>query len=144
MGIAYRSVPRLGLIVEAWDGVITADQWRAHVERYLADPDRLTCRRSLVDLSTADASAIGDADEAEIVAKYVPHASELSHRRSAAIAAREFEPSFEFGRRIERLGLKVIVFNELTGACTFLGVDAAEVRPIINELRASLRGDTTA
>ena len=100
MGIAYRSIPRLGLIVEVWDGVITVDEWRTHVDTYLADPERLAGDRSLVDLTTADASAIGDADEAEIVARYVPHASELTHRRSAAIAAREFDPSFEFGRRI--------------------------------------------
>ena len=141
MSIGYRSIPRLGLIVEVWDGVITVDQWRAHVDRYLSDPERLSGDRSIVDVTTADATAIGDADEAEVVAKYLPHASELAHRRSAVIAAREFKPSFEFGRRIERLGLKVIVFNELTGACTWLGLDSADVHGVIQDLRAHLRDE---
>jgi hypothetical protein len=144
MGIAYTSIARLGLIVEVWDGVVTIDDWRTHVDAYLADPERLTGRRSLVDLSTADASAISDADEAEIVAKYIPHASELTHRQSAAVAAQEFTPSVEFGRRIQRLGLNVIIFNELTVACTFLGIDPSEVQPVIRELRANLRNETNA
>ncbi len=143
MSIGYRSIPRIGVIVEVWDGLITVDQWRAHVDRYLSDPERLSGDRNVVDVTTADASAIGDADEAGIVAKYLPHASELAHRRSAVIAAGEFTPSFEFGRRIERLGLKVIVFNELMGACTWLGLDASEVRPIIKDLRAAMRDETS-
>jgi len=141
MGIAYGSVPQLGLIVEVWDGVITGDQWITHVEKYLGDPERLIQHRSLVDLTTADASSISDADEAGIMAMYAPHASELAHRKSAALAAREFEPSFAFGTRIERLGLKVIVFNDLTVACTWLGVDASDVQPVVRELRAALRAD---
>ena len=144
MGIGYTSIPRLGLIVEVWDGVVTVEQWRSHVETYLADPQRLTHRRSLVDLSTADASAIGDADEAEIVAKYIPHASELRHRQSAAIAAQEFKPSVEFGRRIQRLGLDVIIFNELTVACAWLGVELSDVREVIRDLRATLRDEPSA
>jgi hypothetical protein len=141
MSIGYRSIPRLGVIVEVWDGMITADQWRVHVDRYLSDPERLSGDRNVVDLTTADATAIGDADEADIVAKYLPYTSELAQRRSAVIAAQEFKSSFEFGRRIERLGLKAIVFNELMGACTWLGLDASEVRPIIKDLRATLRDE---
>ncbi len=143
MGIGYTTIPRLGLIVEVWDSVITIDQWRSHVDRYLADPERLTRRRSLVDLSTADASAIGDAEAAQIVAKYIPHASELKHRQSAAIAAQEFMPSVEFAHRIQSLGLNVMIFNELTVACAWLGVDLSEVQPIIQALRADLRDEMT-
>ena len=40
--------------------------------------------------------------------------------RNAVIAAREYEPSVEFGHRLERLNLDLIVFNELTGACAWL------------------------
>ena len=141
MSIGYRSIPRLGLIVEVWDGMITVDQWRAHVDRYLSDPERLSGDRSVVDVTTADATAIGDLDEAHVVGKYLPHAAELGHRRSAVIAAREFGPSFEFGRRIERLGLKMIVFNELMGACTWLGLDSSEIRAQIQDLRAALRDE---
>jgi hypothetical protein len=141
MGIAYRSVPQLGLIVEVWDGVITGEQWSTHVEKYLGDPERLIQHRSLVDLTTADASNISAADEAKIMTKYAPHASELTHRKSAALAAREFEPSFAFATRIEQLGLKVIVFNDLAVACTWLGVAASDVQPVVQELRAALRAD---
>ena len=71
MGITYRHIPQHRLIIEVWDGVITVDQWRTHLQRYLADPALAALDRSLVDVSTADTSLLTDADEAEIVARYV-------------------------------------------------------------------------
>ena len=141
MGITYRHIPQHRLIIEVWDGVITVDQWRTHLQRYLADPALAALDRSLVDVSTADTSLLTDADEAELVAMYVPHASDLAPMRNAVIAAREYEPSVEFGHRLERLNLNLIVFNELTGASAWLRLDPNEVRPILQDLRDALRRD---
>ena len=113
------------------------------MERVLADPERLARNRSLTDLLTADLSLITAEDEARIVALYAPHVSEFSEMRSAAIASEQYEPSVKFGRRIEQSGLTVIVFNELTGACTWLGLDATEVRPMIEDLRGELGHEMT-
>jgi len=141
MGITYRHIPQHRLVVEVWDGVITVDQWRVHVQRYLSDPALTALDGSLVDVSSADTSLLTDADEAEIVAMFVPRAFELAPMRNAVIAAREYEPSVAFGRRLEQLTLDVIVFNELTGACGWLRLDPVEVRPILQELRDTLRRD---
>ena len=37
-------------------------------------------------------------------------------------------------------GLQGIVFNELSVACTWLGLAVDDVRPILEDLRAGLRG----
>lgn len=139
MGIAYRIDAELRLVLEVWDGIITVEQWRTHVETILNDPGRAGTTRTLTDLTTADTSTIADSDRAEIAAMFACHPSNFTGTKSAAIASQEFEPSVRFGRRIEDSGLNVIVFNELTGACLWLGLDTSAIRPILRELRNTLR-----
>jgi hypothetical protein len=143
MGIAYRSIPQRRLTVEVWHGVITVDQWRTHVQTVLSASDRSWREKSLTDITTADASQITDADQAEIAAMYAPHGSQFTNMRNATIASRAFEPSFEFGRRIERFGMNVIVFNEMVSACSWLGLDPSEIRPVLQELRDAPRNDVS-
>jgi hypothetical protein len=135
MAIAYRLDQALRLTIVVWDGAVTAAEWRAHVEAILADADWPPGPLSVTDVTRVDASAITDADHAEIVAMYGPHASKLVGMRSAVIASREFEASARFGRRIESSGLNVIVFNQLTVACIWLGLDIFKIQPILEELR---------
>ncbi|HEY6318327.1 MAG TPA: hypothetical protein VI462_10640 [Acidimicrobiia bacterium] len=53
MGIAYRLDPRLGCTFVVWDRTVTAEVWRAHLDRMFSDPAFPAGRRCLADLSTA-------------------------------------------------------------------------------------------
>jgi hypothetical protein len=141
VGIAYRIDEGLGLVLEVWDGVITVDEWRTHVATILADPGRARCTKFLTDLTTADTSTIADSDRAEIASIFASDPSNFAGTKTAAIASQEFEPSVRFGRRIEESGLNVIVFNELNGACLWLGLDTTAMRANLREMRTTLRDE---
>ena len=42
-----------------------------------------------------------------------------------------------FSDYVEKTAPRLIVFNQLTTACAWLGIDEAIVRPILEELRGS-------
>jgi hypothetical protein len=39
--------------------------------------------------------------------------------------------------------LNVIVFNEMVSACSWLGLDPSEIRPVLQELRDAPRNDVS-
>jgi hypothetical protein len=139
MGIAYRIDTTLGLTTAVWDGVVTADDWRTHLLDLFADPDWPPCSLSLTDLRSADLSTITSADQTEVVAMYGPRIDDVRGTKSAAVAGDNFERSSEFESRKEPAGLRLIVFNDLLNACTWLGIDEAGAQATIDELRRELR-----
>ena len=139
MGIAYRMDKSQGLMTIVWDGVITADDWRAHLEEMLADPEWPAGPRNLTDLRSADVSSITEADQAEVVSLYAPHLDKLRGMKSAAVAGDNFEPSTAFEANQSPTGLSLIIFNDLLNACTWLGVDKGTAQATITELRNELR-----
>lgn len=52
--ISYSIDPALGIIREVWQGTVTAADLRAYWRAYLADPQVLALRKTLVDLRGAD------------------------------------------------------------------------------------------
>jgi hypothetical protein len=141
MGIAYRMDKSQGLMTIVWDGSVTADDWRAHLEAMFDDPNWPIGPRNLTDLRSADVSSVTAADQAEIVAMYAPHQDKLRGMKSAAVAGDNFESSTEFGNQNEPPGLSLIVFNDLVTACTWLGVDKAIAQATVTELRQELRSE---
>jgi hypothetical protein len=139
MGIAYRLDKAQGLMTFVWDGTVTADDWRAHLEAIFNDPDWPAGNRNLTDLRSADISSITAADQADIVTMYAPHADKVRGMKSAAVAGDNFEASTEFGNQGEPSGLSLIVFNDLVTACTWLGVDKSAAQATVTELRQELR-----
>jgi len=139
MPIAYRIDKPLALMTSVWDGPITAAEWREHLRETFAEPDWPGVLRNLTDLRSADLSALTEADRVEMVAMYEPHAEHVRGKKSAVVAGDNFDRSREFESHNEPPGLRVIVFNDLFNACTWLGIDISEANETLDELRRRAR-----
>jgi hypothetical protein len=139
MGIAYRLDKPLGLMTAVWDGEITAEAWQEHLRKTFDDPDWPSVGRNLTDLRSADLSAITDRNRVEAVAMYGPHAQHVQGKKSAVVAGDNFDRARDFESRNEPAGLRLIVFNDLFNACTWLGIDTAAATDTLEELRSEAR-----
>ena len=139
MPIAYRIDKQLAMLTAVWDGSITAADWREHLRTTFADPDWPGVLRNLTDLRSADLSAITEDNRVEMVAMYEPHAEHVRGKKSAVVAGDNFEQSRKFESHDEPPGLRVIVFNDLFNACTWLGIDISEANEAFDELRGRAR-----
>jgi len=139
MGIAYRLERPLGLMTTVWDGAITAVDWQEHLQATFDDPNWPSVTRNLTDLRSADLSAITDTDRVESVSLYGPHAQHVRGKKSAVVAGGNFDRAREFESHDEPPGLRLIVFNDLFNACTWLGIDTATAMGTLDELRTELR-----
>ena len=139
MPIVYRIDKSLALMTTVWDGAICAADWREHLRATFADPAWPGVVRNLSDLRSADLSAITDADRVEMVAMYEPYAEHIRGKKSAVLAGDNFDRSREFESHNEPAGLRVIVFNDLFNACTWLGIDISEANETLDELRRRAR-----
>ena len=139
MGIAYRLDKDQALTTIVWDGTITVDDWRAHLQAIFDDPSWPPGPKNLTDLRSADVSSITDAERAEILTMYVPHLDKVHGMKSAAVAGDNFDASRDFESQKEPAGLSLIVFNDLLNACTWLGIDKAQAQATVSELRHELR-----
>jgi hypothetical protein len=139
MPIVYRIDKALALMTAVWDGPITAGDWREHLRATFAEPDWPGVLRNLTDLRSADLSAITEDNRVEMMAMYEPHAEHVRGKKSAVIAGDNFERSREFESHNEPPGLRVIVFNDLFNACTWLGIDISEINETLDELRREAR-----
>lgn len=70
MPITYSIDQAAGVIFEVWEGDVSADDLRQYWERYLADPDVLALRRTLVDLRGANLNFSGE-DLSYLISKVV-------------------------------------------------------------------------
>jgi len=139
MPIAYRIDKPIALMTTVWQGPITAADWREHLQATFADPDWPGVLRNLTDLRSADLSAITEDDRVKMVALYEPHAEHLRGKKSAVVAGDNFDRSREFESHDEPPGLRIIVFNDLFNACTWLGIDISEANETLDELRREAR-----
>ncbi len=144
MGVAYRTDKAHGLQTIVWDGTVTADDWRDHLLETFADPDWPAVTLSLTDLRSADVSNITEADRAEMIALYGPHLDTLRGTKSAAVAGDNFDVSREFEAESSPTGLRLIIFNDLLNACTWLWIDKTAAQATVTELRQQLREKAAA
>jgi len=139
MGVGYRLDHGLALTLTVFDGAVTGDEWRATVRAIFADPEWPPGRLNLTDLRTADLSAVTRADRAEIYKMNALNANKLVGMKSATVGGANFETARAFERDDRSSGLRIIPFDDLGPACTWLGVDERVVGAIIGELRRQLR-----
>jgi hypothetical protein len=139
MGIAYRLEKPLSLMTTVWDGTITADDWQEHLRETFDDPDWPAVSRNLTDLRSADLSAITDAHRVEAVSLYEPHGHHVRGKKSAVVAGDNFDRARRFESHNEPAGLRLIVFNDLFNACTWLGIDTSAAMDTLEELRTEVR-----
>lgn len=141
MGIAYRCETVTGLAVEVWDGDVTADQARRHVEQLATDPQWAESRRLITDLTGMSAQSRPSAEQvARLGDLFLQQLAYLvGDVKWSVIADQAFDEAVGFGAHIKHEVRRMIVFNNLAMACNWLGLDPSDVRPTIDELRTQLR-----
>ena len=110
------------------------------METLTTDPAWRVCPRFLADLQTvSDTATIGDEAIERAAALLAADPEIISKKRGAAVADREFWKARQFGRSLSEFGTSTVVFKTLEIACSYLGLDKAETRQKIRQLRAKLR-----
>lgn len=141
MGITYRLDPRLGCTFVVWDGTVTAEVWRAHFDRIFSDPAFSPGHRYLTDLSTAgEAPSITGEIIEEMGKRFNVEPEAVTLTQLAIIPNGNWEKALQFDHEISVPGLQAMLFNEPSVACMWLGLAVNDVRPILEDLRADLRG----
>ena len=136
--IGYRLDKTLGLTLVVWDGTVTGDDAEEHVRRMMFnDPDWPPGPKHLVDLTTATSVPIvANTKLVEMLAEI----AEARRIRFALVAGGAFDEGKRFQEAASGIGVtQVIVFNFVTIASTWLGVDPTAAQSALNELRRELR-----
>jgi hypothetical protein len=141
MGIAYRCDAATGLCVSVWDGIVTKQDRQRHIAELAADPEWGAQLLLLTDLTGISASHRPSPNEVlESAAEFAEKlAAPVRDAKWAIIASETFVLAQRFGSYLEEEIRRLIVFNDLDTACTWLGVDPVVVRRQVDELRAELR-----
>ena len=140
MGIAYRSDHDLGLTIVVGDGIVTAEDWRAHVRRMTGDPVWPVGRLGLTDQSTADTSAISGDDIRESATAFGSLGRQVSRRKGAIVAGdAAYRSAATFQQTRGPTGLRIRIFSDRNSACNWLRIAVEAVTPIIDELRFLIR-----
>ena len=136
MGIKYRVHVEKKIVFVAWKGVVTADVWFEHIKKLIADTHWPSISAMLVNLqSITDVSSIGEAEIQHAVALFHSIPEALSNKRIAAVAGDAFWKSRRFGQLIAPYGPSVLVFNDMSTACIYLGIKLTDATKAIQELR---------
>lgn len=140
MSIKYRADAEKQIIFVVWDGTVSADAWFEHIERLIADPLWPSISLMLVDLNSArDITSIEEAEIEHAVALFSSVPEPLSKKRVGIVAGNAFWKSRRFGELVSPFGPSVVVFNDLSTACVYLGIDPAEALKSIQGLRADMK-----
>ncbi|MCS6283925.1 MAG: hypothetical protein H8K08_00745 [Nitrospira sp.] len=124
------------MVVEFWTGQVTHDELLAHERRHLSDPLIKAGASVLVD---AQRARFGTTEEeiADIAVLYSRVVGKLKVTRMALLVNNEtYERALVFMKEVEGYGVKVIIFNSLDIACTWLGLDVNVARKQLQALQA--------
>lgn len=126
------------VVVEFWTGQVTHDELLAHEQRHLSDPSIQAGASVLVDAERAQFGST--VEEVKEVADLYGHViGRLKVGRIALLVNREtYQRALVFLKEVEGYGVKVIVFNSLDIACTWLGLDVNVARKQLRSLQAQL------
>ena len=124
------------VVVEFWTGQVTHDELLAHERRHLGDPSVKPGAAVLVDAERAHFGTTVD-EVKELADLYGLVIGRLKVGRMALLVNKEtYERALIFLKEVEGYGVKVIVFNSLDIACTWLGLDAYVARKQLQILQA--------
>jgi len=137
VAIAYQLYKALGLTVVVWDGVVTGYDAEEQVRRLRADPDWPPGPLHVLDVtSVSSVLTVADTKLIEMLAEM----ADTRQIRFAVIANDAFDEAARFQEAASAVGVsRVIVFNELSTACTWLGLEVTATRAALGALRSELR-----
>lgn len=133
MGVAYDFTNELGIALQVWLGMVTLEEWRAHVRRQLSDPHYPPPgKRSLADLRFARLDpAVGRPEIQQIVTLYAQHRDK--------VAGEDFDRARVFERFIAQVSANAIVFDNFGTACLWLPVERRAAEALADRLRSTLQ-----
>jgi hypothetical protein len=138
VGIGYRTYQTLGLSLVVWDGDITGDEAEDHVRRRQADSEWPPGPLHLVDTTTVTSAPI--VANTKLVGMLVESAQATPIRMALIAAGAAFDEATKFQVAATAAGVsELIVFNDVAGACLWLGIDVAATRATLADLRRELR-----
>lgn len=124
------------MVVEFWTGQVTHDELLAHERRHLSDPLIKAGASVLVDAQRAHFDTTEE-EIADIAVLYSRVVGKLKVTRMALLVNNEtYERALVFMKEVEGYGVKVIIFNSLDIACTWLGLDVNVARKQLQALQA--------
>jgi hypothetical protein len=127
------------LMIEAWAGAITLEEFLEHERRHLQDPKFPISAKILVDITRASFDlSIGESEIQSFVDLYRHHRDKVAGARIAIVAGKDFGRASLYGRMAEKHMINVIVFNSLQSACVWLGIDTKEIRQELDRILAGL------
>ena len=137
MGIGYRLDRSRGLTLVVWDGAITGDDAEDHVRSLFDDPEWPPGPLHLLDATSA--ASVPIVANTKLVDLAV-NAAETRRVRFALVQHMGFDEATYFEREASSRGLsQVIVFNDISTACTWLGLDVGPIRATVTEMRREIR-----
>lgn len=129
------------VVVEFWIGQVTHDELLAHERRHLSDPSVKAGASVLVDAQRANFGTTVEEikDIADLYGRVI---GKLKVSRMALLVNKEtYERALVFLKEVEGYSVKVIVFNSLDIACTWLGLDVNVARTQLQALQAEAAQD---
>lgn len=140
MGILHLADRKQGVTFIVWDGVVTWDHWLKHMHALKADPNWYHTTRFIADLQTvSDTSSISEQQVDQAMEIFGGNPPIVAGKRGALVAQEEFHRANKVGDLIARFGALSVTFNSLDTACIFLGLNLAETRRTLEQLRAEIR-----
>jgi hypothetical protein len=136
MGIAYGCKPKLKLALVVWDGLITWDEWRQHLQRMLVDREYAPMQSQITDLRYSTISpSISNKEIQAMIDMVADQRENLSLTRVAIVAGDEWiKPKLaEVG--LQSLSITPIIFSDLSVACQWLGLQEAEISKDLQQIR---------
>ena len=146
MSIVYRIDQQSGVTFVLWNGVITANEWLAHIHRLTSGSNWPPPRRlhltdlhgSFLDVSI-DEGVIANA--AEFLGKY---RNKLENMKVAVVNGEAYNRGLMFEHAMSPYGASVITFNSLDTACVWLGIDTNEASVKLHQLQVDSRAGYTS
>jgi hypothetical protein len=140
VGMAYRCDTSVRCTFIGWDGDVTPEQWNGtvgtdHCGSGVSARTAPGCRSQ----HRGWRAEYHDDVVAEMAQRWREHAANLGKMRWAIIPNGASDKARNFEMELEGSGIRTMVFNDTSVACTWLGLDTNEARTILSGLREALR-----
>ncbi len=135
MSIIQKFDEQKRVVFVVWAETVTTEEWFGYISRLVSNQawSRTPCL--LVDLlPVRDTSSIGNAEIDRATEIFASDSKALRGKKVAVLARDEFGRARYFGDLVARLGVSLIVFNNLDTACLFLGLDLIYAYQALDEM----------
>ena len=136
MGIGYRINPDLGLTVMVWDGDVTAEECRRLSIELADDPAWPPGPLQIIDVTTLGNLNLSDPELVTLLTDATKLLEDI--KLVLVVTPDDLYPQREARWNAVR-AVPVMSFTDLDRASTFLEVDQATVRAMVDELHEALR-----